>query len=274
MNLKKVEVRLVYEPETVYDNALLAGRTVLVTGVGQNIGRAAAIETLKQGATVVGVDLNTDALDDLREETVQFGEGRLVTRPCDVSRQDEVDGLCHWLDDSHILVDTLVNNVGIHSNPTESLEGEFSDWQRLFDTNLFGPYRLTRQVSRRLVAAKRTGCIIFLTSVHQWHPRGHPGYSASKAAVGLVVKELADELAEFGIRVNGIAPSAVATEDEHGVIRQLPHIPLHQNAIPARYIGRAVVYLAADYFSAYSTGGTILIDAGMLARGFEAGKSP
>ena len=57
------------------------------------------------------------------------------------------------------------------------------------------------------------GSIVFISSIHQWQIRRHPAYSASKAGVGMVVKELADEYASLGIRVNGVAPGAVRPDD-------------------------------------------------------------
>lgn len=104
-----------------------------------------------------------------------------------------------------------------------------------------------------------------MTSIHQWVPNGDPAYSASKAALGTVIRELALELAPHGIRVNGIAPGYV-NEDEEG--RPVPHpdTPLGGVSVAPRYIGRAAVYLCADHFSRHTTGTVIKVDGGLSDR--------
>jgi NAD(P)-dependent dehydrogenase (short-subunit alcohol dehydrogenase family) len=112
-----------------------------------------------------------------------------------------------------------------------------------------------------------SGSIIFLTSIHENIIRHIPSYSASKAALGMIVKELAFELAPHGIRVNGIAPGWVA-ENEKGGTFDHKAVPLYQSSINPRYIGRAALYLASDYFSKYTTGSIIKIDAGSTLYNF------
>jgi NAD(P)-dependent dehydrogenase (short-subunit alcohol dehydrogenase family) len=87
-------------------------------------------------------------------------------------------------------------------------------------------------------------------------------YSASKAALGMIIKELAIELAPHNIRVNGIAPGNIK-EDEKG--NTIPHryTPLYGSSINPCYIGRAAVYLSSDYYSRYTTGTVIKIDGGL-----------
>lgn len=113
-----------------------------------------------------------------------------------------------------------------------------------------------------MIAAQRGGCILFLSTIHQWSYKGDVSYSASKAAVGAIINELALKLAPHGIRVNGLAPGLVRL-DEMG--SPCPHIPtpLHQTAVHPQYIGRAAVYLASDYFSHCTTGTLLKIDAGL-----------
>ena len=106
------------------------------------------------------------------------------------------------------------------------------------------------------------GAIIFITSIHQWTIRGEPSYTASKAALGMIVKELAIDMAPHRIRVNGIAPGWVA-ENEQGLPLIHRYVPLHNCSINPRYIGRAAVYLASDYFSEFTTGTVLKIDAGL-----------
>jgi NAD(P)-dependent dehydrogenase (short-subunit alcohol dehydrogenase family) len=113
-----------------------------------------------------------------------------------------------------------------------------------------------------MINHKIGGSIIFITSIHQWTIRKLMSYSASKAALGMMIKELALELAPDQIRVNGIAPGWVMLDSQGNPLNS-KHTPLYQCSIDPCYIGRAAVYLASDYFS-YSTTGTVLkIDAGL-----------
>jgi NAD(P)-dependent dehydrogenase (short-subunit alcohol dehydrogenase family) len=106
------------------------------------------------------------------------------------------------------------------------------------------------------------GSIIFITSIHQWTVRRDAVYSSSKAALGMLIKELALSLAPHKIRVNGIAPGYVE-EDEQGRPLSHRHIPLHGRSISPSYIGKAAVYLSSEYFSKFTTGTVLKIDAGL-----------
>jgi NAD(P)-dependent dehydrogenase (short-subunit alcohol dehydrogenase family) len=258
-------VETIYEPAKVLDNQLLAGRTALVTGAAANIGRATVIEMAKQGASVIAIDLDGDGLQKLKAAVPE--NTRIETFLVDVGSEQEIDKLCGDLDAADIHVDILINNVGIHTELQKAWEGDFDEWRRGFEVNLFGPFRLTQNIASRLEERGKPGSIVFISSIHQWHIRGHPSYSASKAGIGLLIKELADRYANSDIRVNGIAPAATMPEKD-GKPVVLEHVPLRGVAIPPQYIGRNAVVLASDYFSRHTTGSVLLIDAGLLARGF------
>lgn len=240
---------------------LLDGRTVLVTGGASNIGRAIAIESASEGANVVIVDIDDEARMAVERELAEY-PGWSKGYHCDMSHSAEIDGLCATLQSENILVDVLVNNVGMQDRARSVVDLDIDEWQRTFATNVFGPMHLTRCVARALIDNGRQGSILFVTSIHQWVIRRYAGYSASKGALGMIVKELAVDLAPHGIRVNGIAPGWVA-EDAAG--QPLPQrvAPLHQSSVRPCYIGRAAVYLAADYYSFHTTGSVLKIDAGL-----------
>jgi NAD(P)-dependent dehydrogenase (short-subunit alcohol dehydrogenase family) len=246
--------------------SLLSGKTVLVTGAAANIGRAIAVEMSRAGASVIAADIDQGKLADLKSE-LDTGGAEIHFLTVDVSNEESLSNLLVEIERFGLEVDVLVNNVGIHTDFDETRKGSFPNWRRTFDTNLIGPYHLTRSVVEKMKDRAEQGNIIFISSIHQWHIRGHPAYSASKAAIGMVVKELASEFAPLGIRVNGIAPGPVAPDEEVGLRGRLK-VPLHGTAIPASYVGRGAVYLASDFFSRHTTGSIITIDSGMLARGF------
>lgn len=249
------------EPSTVVDNLLLAEKNVLITGAGRNIGRSIAIEMAKQGANIFFTDIERENCEKLKQELALYkvnSEGFVS----DVSKPKDINSMCESLSKNKVNIDTLIHNVGVHFSTIGIRNLDLGEWNKTFQANVFGPLYLTRMVSDTMISNQIGGCIIFLSSIHQWMIRAVPSYSASKAALGMIIKELAAELAPFGIRVNGIAPGAVM-EQEAGDPRYLEHALLHKSSINPRYIGRAAVYLASDYFSHFTTGTVLKIDSGL-----------
>lgn len=251
------------EPTVTHDQALLAGKNILLTGVGPNIGRSIAIEMLKQGAHVYFTDVLEQRCSKLEQELRELRcEGRIKWFAADVSNKERVEELCSWLTEQHIEIDILVNNVGIVWEKRGLRNFSLKEWEKIFHTNLFGPLYLTHLITERMIQKGIAGSILFLSSVHQWTIYGEPSYSASKAALGMTIKELALELAPHGIRVNGIAPGWVE-EDETGNQLAFPPHRLWGVSIHPCFIGRAAVYLSSDYFSKFTTGTVLQIDSGL-----------
>lgn len=243
-------------------NDLLAGRRALVTGAGRNIGTSLALEMGAQGAEILFTEIDAQRIRRLDHAL------RAKSVPCrgflsDVTVEQDVDRLVTSLRRDGAEVDILVNNVGIDPTSTgESWRNTFHDMEKMFGTNVFGPLALTHRVAESMIRRKTGGSILFITSIHQWIVRRGGVYSASKAALGMMIRELALDLAPHGIRVNGIAPGYVGVNDKG---KTLPHAytPLHRGSIEPRYIGRAAVYLASEYFSKRTTGTVVKIDAGL-----------
>jgi len=208
-------------------------------------------------------DINAERCKRLEAELTEFPN---TTRwfQSDVSNPDDVDSLCERLLHEHLLPDILVNNVGIALPTRTLLELDDAAMEKVFRTNVFGPLRLTRCLVKAMIDQHIQASVVFLTSIHQWEIERDISYTASKAALGMVINELAIDLAPYGIRVNGIAPGLVR-EDEHGRSIYAPDAPLFKRSISPKYIGRAAVYLASDYFSMHTTGTVLKIDAGTTA---------
>jgi len=242
-------------------NKLLEGKNILITGAGRNIGRAIAIETAKQGANVFFTDIDKKPLNALEKELSQYpvqSKGFLS----DISKTEDIDFLCQNLFELQPRIQLLCNNVGLTGNRAEKDDMNLSEWHNMFQANVFGPMYLTHQISKRMIDDRTAGSIIFMTSIHQWHVRRIASYSSSKAALGMIIKELAVDLAPFGIRVNGIAPGYVQEDENENPVPHR-HTPLHKTSIKPVYIARAVIYLASDFFSKFTTGAVITIDAGL-----------
>lgn len=248
------------EPSTVVDNLLLADKNVLITGAGRNIGRSIALEMAAQGASIFFTDFDSQRCDDLAQELKQY---RVTSRGfvSDVSKRADIDAMHHTLSRENVRIDILVHNAALHASTVGVRKFDSDEWARTFETNVFGPLYLTKLIADAMIGGNVEGCIIFLSSIHQWAIRSVPSYSASKAAIGMVIKELATELAPFRIRVNGIAPGFVVDEDAAGP-RYVEHALLHKSSIDPCYIGRAAVFLASRYFSEFTTGTVLKIDDG------------
>ncbi len=255
-----VRIRPQLDPPAAGAERLLEGRTALVTGAGRNVGRGIALELARHGAKVVLVDSDQARMERVRAESAEYGidvDGYV----CDVSRNDAIGMLLSDLARDSCNVDTLINNVGIGTESALLGSATPTDWENLYATNVIGPALLTKGITERMVRENRTGNVIFITSIHQWRIRKDPAYSSSKAALGMMVKELALELAPHGIRVNGIAPGWVE-EQPDGSLLPNRKAPLHASSIPPNYIGRSVVMLVSEFYSRYTTGAVLKVDAG------------
>lgn len=243
------------------NNQLLSGKNVLITGAGPNIGKSIALEMAKEGANIYFTDVDRKRCLNLSQEleTYDIEHKFYLSDICDTK---EIERLCQSLQRNNIKLHILVNNVGIPSDVIGIKHLNLSEWEKVFRTNLFGPMYLTKLISEMMIAHQTQGSIIFLSSIHQSTLLRRPSYSASKAAMVMAIKELAIDLAPHSIRVNGIAPGAVG-EDEAKRPRVCKSAPLHHTSINPCYIGRAAVYLASDFFSRFTTGSIIKIDAGL-----------
>lgn len=238
---------------------LLAGKTALITGAGQNIGRGIAHELAQQGADIIFTDIDSQRSSELEQELSHYNV-KVKGFIADISRTEATDKMTEFLIQNGISVDILVNNVGIQIETPSIMFIDFQEWHKVFDTNVFGPMYLTQLIATQMIENSVQGSILFVTSIHQEKTVGWASYSASKAALRMIVQELAIDLGRFSIRVNGIAPGWVE-EDAQGKVKLDHKVPL-QSSINPCYIGRAAVYLASDYFSKFTTGTTLTIDAG------------
>ncbi|MDS3861155.1 SDR family oxidoreductase [Thermosynechococcaceae cyanobacterium BACA0444] len=266
-----VFIILTAEPKLVMDNQLLYGKNVFITGAGQNIGRSIALEMAKQGANIYFLDLDLDKCKKLELELSTYAVQSKGFQ-ADITNQQDIDQIIEYLSQENITIDTLVNNIGIAVRKSRIDDFYLSDWKMVYDTNVFSPLYLTQLVANNMIKTSTKGSIIFITSIHQWLIHNDPSYSSSKAALGMVIKEMAIDLSKFGIRVNGIAPGFVK-EDEQGYPRYWQYGQLQKTSIPPKYIGRAVVYLASDYFSRFTTGAVLTVDNGVTSLNFRSQQS-
>lgn len=245
----------------------LKDKIAIITGGGKGIGRAVAEAFTAEGASVAITDVDAAALQSAADALC----GDVVILENDVSDIDSHTQLLDTVVNIWGRIDVLVNNAGIEiSQPI--LEASPDAWDKLFGTNLRGPFFLAQRVAKQMIASGNKGCIVNIASVHDQTPLWESGvYSITKAGMGMVTKTLALELAPFGIRVNSVSPGAIATpmnqpllSDPEKLAQTEKTIPLGRIGLP-REVARAAVFLASDEAS-YVTGATLYVDGGLLLR--------
>ncbi|MFI8347935.1 SDR family NAD(P)-dependent oxidoreductase [Streptomyces sp. NPDC085596] len=241
------------------DGGRFGGKRVLVTGAGHGIGLAIARAFLDEGATVCAVDVSRENLT-----AGLGGEERAEPVCADVAADPR--GLA-----ARLLaggpVDVVVNNVGVRSGKS-FLEMEPEDLRTTYAANIEGPWFLTRDLVRRWVESGRPGSVVFVLSLHAEAVRMNPDYSTSKAALTMLVKELAVELGPHGVRVNAVAPGAIDTWSNDSE-RSRAHVERSSRAVPLGRLGTAgdvahwVLALSDDRRAGYMTGSVITVDGGL-----------
>jgi len=249
-------------------NIRLDGQRALVTGGNSGIGAAIALALAEAGAQVA---INYVTHPDTAQEMVtqiDTAGGRALALEADVADPVAIAALFAQLDSAWGGIDILVNNAGIDGGRALSWEADLAAWRKVIDINLLGAFFCAREALQRMTA-QQSGVVVNISSVHEeiaWS--GYSAYAASKAAVSMLTKTLAQEAAPFGVRVLSVAPGAIKTPinrsvwcDPQNLEDLLEKIPLNRIGEPAE-IARMVVVLASEVAS-YVTGRTVFIDGGM-----------
>ncbi|MET1082890.1 MAG: 3-oxoacyl-ACP reductase family protein [Burkholderiales bacterium] len=247
----------------------LKGRTAIVTGAAQGIGKAIAAAFLDQGARVVIGDL---AGERAEKAATELGAVERDVRWIQVDVAEPTGGqrLVDFCVREFGRVDTLVNNAGLGIN-RRFVDFPLDEWERVIRVNLTGALLCAQAAARRMIEQKNGKIINIVSLSGQRGGIGRAAYGASKAGLELLTKVMAVELAEHGINVNAIAPGPIATE-----LASQVHTPETREAyeflIPQRRYGEpreiadAAVFLASDE-SRYVTGHTLNVDGGFQAAG-------
>jgi NAD(P)-dependent dehydrogenase (short-subunit alcohol dehydrogenase family) len=190
----------------------LKGINALITGGSQGLGKAIAEQFLREGANVVLCARGEKELLATRSELAkQFPAQKVLARPCDVSNEQQVNDLIAFASRELGPLRALVLNAGIYGpmGPTESVSLE--EWRRAMDINLYGVLLPCRAIIPLFKKAGR-GKIVVLSGGGATNPLPNiSAYAASKAAVVRLVETFAEELREFHVDINAIAPGALAT---------------------------------------------------------------
>lgn len=246
-------------------------RAAFVTGASYGIGAATALALGRDGYNVAVSATRIENLSNVVTRLEAMGT-RVAPVALDLRSQSSIEQAMAQVIKGVGNLDVLINNAGVTLRKA-ALDVTPEEWDAVIRTNLTGTFFISQQMGRHLVASGRPGCVISIASTH-----GVVGmalrstYGISKAAIMHMTKMLAIEWAEYGIRVNAIAPGrvesgsparAASLADPDYRQSMLNRVPLHRFCT-SEEVADAVCYLASPQ-AAYITGQTLLLDGGLTS---------
>ena len=244
---------------------LLAGKNVLVTAAaGTGIGFATAKRCLEEGARVFVSDLHERRLAEAVERLRAVNADRVEAKLCDVTREPDVRALVGAAVDTLGQVDVLVNNAGLGGSATV-IEMTDEQWYKVLDVSLTSVFRMTRALLPHMYA-KRAGAIVNNASVLGWRAQAlQAHYAAAKAGVMAFTRCAAMEAAEYGVRINAVAPSIAmhaflnrVTSDE--LLTELKRREAFGRTAEVWEVANVIVFLASD-LAGYMTGEVVSVSS-------------
>lgn len=250
---------------------LATRKKAVVTGAGSGIGREIAYQLAAQGVTVALVDSHSSGLANT-ESVIQATGGAVTSLIVDTSRAETILQIQSLIDENLLgSVDFLINCAGISPKNEKSLkrmmwETSPEEWKKVMEVNVNGYFHTTRAVLPAMMKQGH-GAIVNISSLagRRYTTIAGAAYAVSKAAVDALTRQSAGELAEYGIRVNGVAPgrietsmAAVAGSQFNEAIRK--STPVGRLGLPVD-IANVVLFLLSDQAS-FITGETIIVSGG------------
>jgi len=244
--------------------ARFSDKVVVITGAASGIGEGAARRFAAEGAILVLGDIDSGALETLAVEL----DGTVEVRKTDVTDRAACEALVRAAIDRFGRIDVLINDAGVdHLGKLD--EGDFAEFTKVIETDLYGVVHMSRAAIAHLRASK--GCIINISSVSglggDWN---HSFYCAAKGAVSNFTRALAMDEAKNGVRVNAVNPSLTYTALTAGMKEQPEliakfeeRIPIGRGAEPADIAG-AIAFLASED-ARFITGVNLPVDGGLTA---------
>ncbi|WP_329544102.1 SDR family oxidoreductase [Streptomyces sp. NBC_01356] len=241
-------------------------RVAVVTGAGQGIGYSIAAALVARGVRVVVTDRNPHTGAAAAKEL------GCVFLPLDVSDPLAVTATAAEVVRQFGRVDILVNNAGI-AHEDDALDVTDEVWNRILSVDLTGTFVACREFGRHFVR-QRSGSIVNISSIAAFigsNPEYHVAYDVAKAGVAQLARSLAVEWAQYGVRVNAVAPGRTRTpildtvgmDDPQRMTQWIEQIPMRR-LLEADEIASAVAFIALD--GSAVTGQTLLVDGGQIAQ--------
>jgi len=257
----------------MYSGLDITGKVCLVTGGTSGIGRAIALGFAQAGARVIAGSTNPDKVSAIKKELGGENDGVQM----DVSNERSVADAVAYTKRKFGRLDAVVNAAGVIKKQP-SLEMPVDEFERIVRVNLTGSFIVAQQAGRAMKdqqpnAKGERGSIVFIASLNSFISLSEVlAYASSKSGVMGLIRGLANEWAQLGIRVNGIAPGVFPTDLNRPLIEGTErgaflkrHTPLNRFGDADELVG-AAIYLVSPSAS-YTTGETIIVDGGFLSRG-------
>lgn len=261
------------------------GKIAVVTGAGSGMGKAIALDFLREGAKIVGFDVIAPRLDELKEEAAELGfADNIVTMAGDIRSDEDCDKVVQLCVDTFGSMNVLSHNAGVSDKMHLTADIPNDEWDRVIGINLTGSMKITRSALRYFKAqadandGEFEASIVMITSNAAFESAtGGPAYSASKAGANALMKAIAFEYKRYGIRCNSICPgpvitNIVASADEFDKDGAAVHNGSGYNSHSWEWTGGVpgmpedisplAVYLASDE-SRFMSGNSCVIDAGV-----------
>jgi glucose 1-dehydrogenase len=243
----------------------LKGKVAIVTGAGSGIGYAIAERFAAAGASVcmnyLGSEEEAKALAKRLPKAIAF--------KADVSKAAEVKAMVDATVEKLGWVDVLVNNAGVEKE-MPFLDIDEATWDKLLNIDLKGAFLCAQACGRVMRDSGKGGSIVNISSIHEDLPfPGHTPYCAAKGGLRMLMRNAALELAPYKIRVNNVAPGAIATPINAKTLNDPQKLAGLESIIPLNRVGRpeevaeVTLFLASDA-SSYVTGSTYYVDGGMV----------
>jgi len=242
---------------------LLAGKKVVITAAaGTGIGYATAKRCLEEGASVLISDHHERRLIEAAEKLAAFGSVSQVS--CDVTKEADVQALVAAAEDRFGNIDVWINNAGLGgTDAVASMSDEA--WHKVLDVTLTGTFRCMRAALNHM-QPRGAGVIVNNASVLGWRAqKGQAHYAAAKAGVMALTRCAALEAADYGLRINGVAPSLamhpfLAKVSSEELLAELAAKEAFGRAAEVWEIANVIIFLASD-LSSYMTGETISVSS-------------
>jgi NAD(P)-dependent dehydrogenase (short-subunit alcohol dehydrogenase family) len=248
----------------------LAGKSAIVTGAGNGIGRAIALAFGEAGAAVACVDLDAQAAEATAAAVEKYGVQALPVR-CDVANELDVESAKNMILDKFPAIQILVNGAASYDPNGTVLDLTLSDWDRVFAVNVGGAFLMSRAILPAMVAAGGGSIVHIASQLGSVAAPRRAAYCATKGALIQLAKAMATDHAAQNIRVNTLSPGAVETErliKRFGDMETARRVsgPKHllQRLGQPEEIALAAVFLASDA-SSFMTGADLLVDGGYNA---------
>ncbi len=238
-----------------------AREAALVTGAGNGIGRAIALALVGEGVKTVFADISEERVNAAikaasRPELAMAFVG-------DLGQSAARDALLAHAEAKFGRITHFVHSASPPRHEADHILAVSEEtWRQMHAVNIDAGFHLARELAKKLIAAKMPGSFLFLTSLHAETPRNLPHYSSAKAAMAMLVKELAKSLGQHSIRVNALVPGAIAAGGFVANPALAKHIPLGRLG-EANDLAPMALAVLSNKISGYVTGAAITVDGGI-----------